>query len=385
MGLEQKFNNYDLNNNENSQEKISSSNNVNNFIISNNEIQLSRVSIDNNDLLFKRRNFNTDSSKKFSQVMKSSTFNSEEMYRKFNQEFDFKKMKNKKINKSKDNNQIITNKSENKNQIINGSIKENKNYEENKFKDQKKVFTTNSNKKTVLKQSTSLNYKFSVKFLKSPERPNSNDHINNNFDNNPYIPSQEKRFKNNYLHSFSVYNRKPSPSSSQSNDINHSSSNFSKKILHNSNTKRSNSSLKSNKSRKSIISKDSSKFNYRMFKNKENSITSHAQEKYIENLRSSNPNTLIDNLKDSILLPRLRNSTRNTLNEAKTAYKRSMIVNKDCIKSSRSINNLSNKFNFNNLTSLAYKNEENDFDNSFIDINDRKKSKLCNFIYNYSI
>lgn len=320
------------------------------------------------------------------------------MYKQFNKELDFKKVKHKNKNKEKEKEDNNDNKNKNHefkiNQKIDDSPLEEKKENPQKISWENKFnFTKKSNDKADYKQATSLNYKFSVNFLKSPERPSSSSENNpksilENSNNNKILISSKDTFKNNYLHSQSVFNKKHSDNSVQSKEINQTNSNRTGEnsennnnnnfLLKNNNSSNDKKSLKtprsknSEKSNNSCVSKDSSKYNYRMFLKKENSIASNNQEKSIEHLRSSNPNILKANLQqEDTLLHRLRGSNKNSFNENEAN------LNKRLERSTGTLNFLSNKFNYNSLVSP--KDAKEDKDKSEFDFSQRVKSDLDNF------
>jgi hypothetical protein len=385
----------------NSQEKIGFNYNIDYKNKANNEANFSQVSKDNNQLLLKRRNFGSDGKKNFNTTMKSNTFNSEDMYKKFNQEFEFKKIKNTIINKAAKGKEEKNIQFENKSNIIIENSEGKKIKKSFDFRPQDQFSSSKSNYQPNYKQSSSLNYNFGVNFLKSPERQNLNTYLIKKLENNSYFLSPEKKLKNNYLNSFSFFNGELSPNSQQSKVEKHSKTNKAGEDNDNLNIKKSISSLKSDISGKSDVSEDSSKYNYNMFKKRENSLKSNTQDKFIENLRSSNPNTLEDNQQKSTLFPpRMRSSNKIILNEGDNEIKKCLILNKSSIRSIGSINQLSTKFNFIKIKSITNIKEDNrnieidniqikrnNLDNSKTDfshnINERAIPKMSNFYFNY--
>lgn len=248
---------------------------------------------DNNDyLLLKRRKITSDNKKKFSAANKSSTFNSEEMYKKFNNELEFKKMKNKIQKKSILKNQIKENIQKENSPIKN----ENKSLE--KIKEEEIIvkndpisnININENTKNICKvkskHSASLNYKFKINYYDSP---NSNLLDNNHIFQKEVVDIKNGLIgkpKNKYLNSSTVYPQNFSPKNLHIKD-NYLNSNYQnnfspknlyikdnywfKKEKENMVNKNSLKSLHSNSSDISSVSKDSSKYNYNLFIKKENS------------------------------------------------------------------------------------------------------------------
>lgn len=270
---------------------------------------------ENNDyLLLKRRKFTSDNKKKFSAANKSSTFNSEEMYKKFNNELEFKKMKNKINKKSNIESQI----NEKNRKEISPIKYENKTLEKIKeeeiiVKNEPKLnLDINDISKTVCKvkskHSASLNYKFKINYYDS-----ANANLN---DNNPIFHKEvidEKndlkgKPKNKFLNSNSIYPQNFSPKNLYIKE-NHTNfyqnlspknlfikdNNWFKKEDENLENKNSLKSIHSNSSYISNVSKDSSKYNYSHFIKKENSEKNKINEFTNENNKNYLAKSLINN------------------------------------------------------------------------------------------
>jgi len=299
------------------------------------------------------RNITSGRDKKQTYVKKSCTFSSEEMYKKFNHELQFKGINKKNQNKSKINEEDIN--------ILQNSIAEekkinspNKKTWENKFK-----LNKNSDKKSDFIQSTSLDYKFSVNFLKASERPRSSENTpdcNLENTNNKNLFRPEENIKKKYLNSYPTFNKNSLHISSPSKEIKKSSSNIT--VENSDNNPNNNNNLsggkisfnspKSNESGKSLASNNSSKYNYKMFIKSENLQSTNNQECFLDNSRNSNPNILKVHSNKDNFSPKRSGSSLNEI----------MVTNsKESLRTTKTYNFLSNKFNYNTSPSIDIKNQ----------------------------